>query len=50
MWTKITNLVARIFTFFSGRDTKETWIHLELRQRHNLENLEALKKLRIKNF
>ena len=50
MWTFITNLTAKLFTFLSGRDTKETWSQLEARRSVNLENLEALKKLRIKNF
>lgn len=50
MWTIITNFLAKVFTHLSSRDTKETWTHLEARRSINLENLEALKKLRIKNF
>ncbi|MBC7713111.1 MAG: hypothetical protein H7177_07215 [Rhizobacter sp.] len=46
----MTNLLAKIFTFISRRDNKETWSHLEARRSTNLENLEYLKKLRIKNF
>lgn len=50
MWTKLSNLIATILKRLSASDSKETWIHLEARRSTNLENLEALKKLRIKNF
>ena len=49
MRTRISNFLAKIFTFLSRRDSKETWMHLEARRSINLENLEALKKLRIRN-
>lgn len=44
------NLIAILFMRISKHDSKETWDLLEMRQRSNLENLEDLKKLRIKNF
>lgn len=50
MWTKFSNFLAKIFTMLSAGDSKETFNHLEARRSINLENLEALKKLRIKNF
>ncbi len=50
MWTAFTNLLAKIFTRLKGRDNNEMWLNLEARRSINLENLEALKKLRIKNF
>lgn len=50
MWTRFTNILAKIFKFLSASDTKETFTHLEARRSINLENLEVLKKLRIKDF
>ncbi len=50
MWNAFTNLLTKFMNTISKRDTKETWNLLEMRQRTNLENLEDLKKLRIKNF
>lgn len=54
MWTIISNslrnTLAKLITFLSRRDNKDTWVHLEARRSINLENLESLKKLRIKNF
>lgn len=50
MWTYLNNLLAVFFMRISKHDCKETWTLLEMRQKSNLENLEDLKKLRIKNF
>lgn len=50
MWNAFTNLLTKIMKKISNHDNKETWNLLEMRQRTNLENLEDLKKLRIKNF
>lgn len=54
MWITISNCLrntlAKLITYLSRRDNKETWMHLEARRSINLENLESLKKLRIKNF
>lgn len=50
MWSYLNNLLEKFFMRISKHDTKETWTLLEMRQKANLENLEDLKKLRIKNF
>ena len=50
MWPFLNNLLAKFFTRISTQDSKDTWALLEMRQKSNLENLEDLKKLRIKNF
>ena len=50
MKIRLKRILAKIFTFLTSRDSNETWLHLETRRSINLENLEALKKLRIKNF
>lgn len=50
MWLYLNNLLSKLFMRISKNDTNETWSLLEMRQKTNLENLEDLKKLRIKNF
>jgi hypothetical protein len=50
MMLKISNFFAKVFMRFSKADNKETWHLLEMQHRSNLENLEDLKKLRIKYF
>jgi hypothetical protein len=50
MWSNIFNLFTRLLTRISKKDNNETWVFLEMRHKTNLENLEYLKKLRIKNF
>lgn len=50
MWSYLNNLLSKLFMRISKNDTNETWSLLEMRQKANLENLEDLKKLRIKNF
>lgn len=43
-------LLKRIFLRQFDNDNQQTWIDLEMQYKRNLENLEYLKKLRIKNF
>lgn len=50
MWSYLNKLFSNFFMRISKHDSKETWTLLEMRQKSNLENLEDLKKLRIKNF
>jgi hypothetical protein len=50
MWSYLLNLLDKLFMRLSKHDSKETWVLLEMRQKANLENLEDLKKLRIKEF
>lgn len=50
MWDAITNFLTIVLRKISKNDTKETWNLLEMRHKANLENLEDLKKLRIKYF
>lgn len=50
MWDAFTNLLTIFIRKISRPDTKETWNLLEMRHKANLENLEDLKKLRIKYF
>jgi hypothetical protein len=50
MWIRLTNFIVKFLTYISKHDNKETWSHLEARRNIDLENLEDLKKLRIKNF
>lgn len=50
MWLYLNNLLSKFIVRISKHDSKETWVLLEMRQNANLENLEDLKKLRIKNF
>lgn len=50
MWKRLHDLFERLISLFVKHDTKETWALLEMRRKANLENLEDLKKLRLKNF
>lgn len=50
MWKRFANLFELLISRFVKSDTKETWTLLEMRRKANLENLEDLKKLRLKNF
>ncbi len=50
MWRCLYNMIDRLISRFVKHDTKETWVLLETRRKINLENLEDLKKLRLKNF
>lgn len=50
MWKRLYNLFESLLSRFVKNDTKETWTLLEMRRKANLENLEDLKKLRLKNF
>jgi hypothetical protein len=53
MWKSFVSFFDRLIQkvlVFSSRDNKETWTLLEMRRKANLENLEDLKKLRLKNF
>ncbi len=50
MWSYLNKLFSNFFMRISKHDSQETWTLLEMRQKSNLENLEDLKKLRIKNF
>lgn len=50
MWRALSQLIDFIINKLSKRETKETWNLLEMRRKANLENLEDLKKLRLKNF
>lgn len=50
MWKALSQMVDFLINKFSRRETKETWSLLEMRRKANLENLEDLKKLRLRNF
>lgn len=53
MMSKIYGLVCALFSKLVKFNTNEaltTWVKLEMHHKCNLENLEYLKKLRIKNF
>lgn len=50
MWRFLSHCIDYLINKFSRRETKETWSLLEMRRKTNLENLEDLKKLRLRNF
>lgn len=53
MMSKIHGLVYALFSKLAKFNTPEalaTWVKLEMHHKSNLDNLEYLKKLRIKNF
>ena len=53
MWSKLNGLFKMLISKLSKLNSIEvvtTWVSLEMQHKSNLENLEDLKKLRIKNF
>ncbi len=50
MWRALSHFIDFFINKLSRRETKETWSLLEMRRKTNLENLEDLKKLRLRNF
>lgn len=50
MWKRISKTISRVISLFFRIENPDAYHLLELRQPQNLENLEELKKLRIKIF